>query len=193
MPTTIPLKVTKAERRKLESILKQRSLAHAYARRIRIVLLAADGVSGVEIGRRVGMSVPQVSRVRKRFENGRVEGLAERPRTGRGNSVAESLVRKIVAKVLTTPPAGYSHWSCALLASEVGLSKTVVHKILRANDLKPHLSATFKVSRDPNFDQKVADVVGLYLNPPEQGDRDLCRREDAGAGTGTDATGAATT
>jgi transposase len=168
MPAPIVLKTTKSQRRKLVSLLAKRTLMYAHARRIRIVLLAADGVSGVETARRVGISVPQVSRVRKRFENGGVEGLAERPRPGRGNSVPEKLVRKIVAMVMTPPPAGYSHWSCGQLAGQVGLGKTVVHKILRANDLKPHLSATFKVSKDPRFDEKAADVVGLYLNPPRK-------------------------
>lgn len=168
MPTSVPLKTTKSQRRKLDTLLAKRTLMHAHARRIRIVLLAADGVSGVETARRVGISVPQVSRVRKRFEKGGVDGLAERPRPGRGNSVPEHLVRKIVAKVMTPPPAGYSHWSCAQLAAQVGLGKTVVHKILRANDLKPHLSATFKVSKDPRFNEKAADVVGLYLNPPRK-------------------------
>ena len=168
MPATVPLKTTKRQRVKLEHLLAKRALPHGHARRIRIVLLAAEGVSGVEIARRVAVTIPQVSRIRKRFEEGGVVGLAEQPRPGRGNSVPEAVVRRIVSKVMTPPPAGYSHWSCAQLAAEVGLGKTVVHKILRANDLKPHLSATFKVSKDPRFDEKAADVVGLYLNPPKK-------------------------
>ena len=166
MPTTIPLKLTLSAREKLEGLLTQRTLAHAYARRVRIVLLAADGVSGVEISRRVSISHFQVSRIRRRFEQGGVEGLAERHRSGRGNRVADAVVRKIVAKVMTPPPSGYSHWSCPQLAKAFGLGKSVIHKILRANDLKPHLSSTFKVSKDPRFAEKAADVVGLYLNPP---------------------------
>ena len=168
MPATVPLKTTKSQRQKLEQLLAKRTLPHSHARRIRIALLAAEGISGIEIARRVSITVPQVSRIRKRFEEGGVEGLAEQPRSGRGNSVSEKVVRRIVSKVMTPPPAGYSHWSCAQLAVEVGLGKTVVHKILRANDLKPHLSATFKVSKDPRFDEKAADVVGLYLNPPKK-------------------------
>ena len=168
MPATVALKTTSAQRRDLETLLARRTLAHGYARRIRVVLLAAQGISGVEIARRVSLTVPQVSRIRKRFKKGGVVGLAEQPRPGRGNSVPEKTVRRIVTKVMTPPPAGYSHWSCAQLAAQVGLGKTVVHKILRANDLKPHLSATFKVSKDPRFDEKAADVVGLYLNPPRK-------------------------
>lgn len=168
MPATVPLKMTKRQREKLEDLLARTTLAHGHARRIRIVLLAAEGVSGFEIARRVGMTDPQVSRVRKRFEAGGVEGLAEQPRSGRGNNVPERVVRRLVTKVMTPPPAGYSHWSCRQLAGDLGLGKTVVHEILRANDLKPHLSATFKVSKDPRFDEKAADVVGLYLNPPKK-------------------------
>ena len=167
MRTTVPLEVTPAARRQLETLLAKRTLAHAYARRLRIVLLAADGVRGVEIARRVAISHFQVSRIRRRYEQGGVAGLAEQPRAGRGNRVPAATVRKIVAKVMTPPPAGYSHWSCPQLAEVFGLGKSVIHKILRANDLKPHLTATFKVSKDPRFDEKAADVVGLYLNPPQ--------------------------
>ena len=132
------------------------------------MLLAAEALPGAEVASRVGLTVSQVSRIRKRFEKGRVQGLEEQPRSGRGNGVPEKIVRRIVTKVMTPPPAGYSHWSCALLAADVGLGKTVVNKILRANDLKPHLTSTFKVSKDPRFDEKAADVVGLYLNPPRK-------------------------
>src|SRR5438876_1055018 len=146
--TTVPLNLTRGARERIEKELATRTLALRHARRLRVVLLAARGVSGVEIARQVSISHFQVSRIRQRFERGGVEGLAEQPRTGRGNRVPEKTVRRIVAKVMTPPPAGYSHWSCPQLAKEFGLGKSVVHKILRANDLKPHLSATFKVSKD---------------------------------------------
>lgn len=130
--------------------------------------MAADGVRGVEIATRLWLSVSQVSRIRKRFEMGKAEGLADRPKAGRGNNVPEETVRRVVAKVMSPPPAGHSHWSTRELAGRVGLGKTAVHEILRANDLKPHLQRTFKVSKDPRFSEKVRDVVGLYLNPPEK-------------------------
>lgn len=168
MRTTEALKVTPAARSQLEALLTKRTRAHRHARRIRIVLLAADGVPGVEIARRVSISHFQVSRIRKRYERGGVKGLEEQPRPGRGNRVPERTVRQIVAKVMTPPPPGYSHWSCPQLAKAFGLGKSVIHKILRANDLKPHLSASFKVSKDPRFDEKAADIVGLYLNPPQK-------------------------
>lgn len=129
--------------------------------------MAADGIPGVEIATRLSLSVPQVSRIRKRFEVGKVEGLADRPKQGRGNNVPEQVVCEVVTTVMSPPPAGHSHWSTRLLAGAVGLGKTAVHQILRANDLKPHLQRTFKVSKDPAFAEKVRDVVGLYLNPPD--------------------------
>jgi len=129
--------------------------------------MACDGVSGVEISRRLSLTAPQVSRIRKRFEVGKVAGLADRPKAGRGNNVPERLVRKLVATVMSPPPAGYSHWSTRQLGRLLGLGRTTVHEILRANDLKPHLHRTFKVSKDPRFSEKVKDVVGLYLDPPQ--------------------------
>lgn len=129
--------------------------------------MAADGIPGVEIAMRLSLSVPQVSRIRKRFEVGKVDGLADRPKPGRGNNVPEEIVREVVTTVMSPPPAGHSHWSTRLLAGAVGLGKTAVFEILRANDLKPHLQRTFKVSKDPAFAEKVRDVVGLYLNPPD--------------------------
>ena len=129
--------------------------------------MAADGVPGVEIARRLSLSVPQVSRIRKRFERGAVEGLADQPKPGRGNDVPEALVRRVVATVMSPPPPGQSHWSTRELGRRVGLGHTAVHKILRANDLKPHQQRTFEISKDPHFSERVQDVVGLYLNPPQ--------------------------
>lgn len=167
MGKTTPLHVTPAQRQKLEALVTQPSAPAGHVRRARVVLMAADGVRGVEIARRLSLSVPQVSRIRRRFEAGKVDGLADRPKPGRGNNVPESVVRKVVATVMSPPPSGYSHWSTRQLGRRVGLGRTTVHEILRANDLKPHLQRTFKISKDPRFSEKVQDVVGLYLNPPE--------------------------
>ena len=135
---------------------------------MRVVLLAAEGVPGVEIAKRVGLTRFQVSRIRRRFEEGGVEGLADQPEAGRGNNVPVEVVQKIIATAMSAPPKGYSHWSTGLLRKRFQLSRTVIHKILQANDLKPHLTRTFKVSKDPNFEKKALDVVGLYLNPPDK-------------------------
>jgi transposase len=130
--------------------------------------MAADGIPGVEIARRLSLSIPQVSRIRKRFQIGKVEGLADQPKPGRGNNVPESVVQRVVATVMSPPPSGHSHWSTRELGKRIRLGRTTVHEILRANDLKPHLQRTFKVSKDPHFIEKVQDVVGLYLNPPDK-------------------------
>lgn len=167
MGKTTPLAVTPSQRRKLEALVAQPSASAGHVRRARVVLMAADGIPGVEIATRLSLSVPQVSRIRKRFEVGKVEGLADRPKPGRGNNVPEQIVCEVVTTVMSPPPAGHSHWSTRLLAGAVGLGKTAVHEILKANDLKPHLQRTFKVSKDPAFAEKVRDVVGLYLNPPQ--------------------------
>jgi len=132
-----------------------------------VILLGADGVPGVEIARRLGLTEPTVARIRARFRANGVRGLEDRLKAGRGNSVPTETVQKIISKALSRPPAGYSHWSTPQLAKVFDLGKTVVHKILRANNVKPHLTRTFKVSKDPRFDEKTTDVVGLYVNPPE--------------------------
>jgi len=167
MGRTKVLRLTDTERSDLEAVVKRPSASAGHARRARVVLLAGEGVPGVEIAKRLSLSVPQVSRIRKRFLLGKVEGLEDQPRPGRGNNVSEELVRRVVATVMSPPPAGYSHWSTRQLARHVGLGHTAVHKILRANDLKPHQQRTFKVSKDPRFVERVRDVAGLYMNPPE--------------------------
>ena len=143
------------------ALVARPSASAGHVRRARVVLMAAEGIPGVQIASRLSLSIPQVSRIRKRFRVGKVEGLADRPKPGRGNNVPEPVVQKVVATVMGPPPAGHSHWSTRELAKHVRLGRTAVHEILRANDLKPHLQRTFKVSKDPKFIEKVRDVVGL--------------------------------
>jgi transposase len=162
-----PIILSVRDRRELEAVVAKRVARAGHARRARVILLSSEGVRGVEIARRLSLSIPQVSRIRRRFFEGGVEGLRDQAKAGRGNNVPEAKVRQVVETVMGPPPAGHSHWSTRVLARRVGLGPTVVHKILRANDLKPHLSRTFKVSRDPQFAEKVRDIVGLYLNPPQ--------------------------
>lgn len=168
MPRSMPLVVTDSERSELELLTAKKNLKQGHARRVRVVLLAAAGMPGVDIAEMVGLSEFAVSRIRRRFELGRVAGLADQPKAGRGNNVSKEIVQKIVATVVSAPPKGYSHWSTGLLAKKFALSRSVIHKILTANELKPHQHRTFKVSRDPKFEEKALDVVGLYLNPPDK-------------------------
>jgi len=157
-----------AERKALEKLLARHSAHAGHVRRARIILLSADGVSGREIAERVGISTQHVSRIRARFVAGGVEGLEEQRKAGRtDHAVSAEIVERIVQTTLSPPPPGRTRWTTRLLAGKFKLTSATVSKLLRANGLKPHLVRTYKVSRDPEFATKVKDVVGLYLNPPE--------------------------
>lgn len=133
-----------------------------------MILLSAAGESGVEIATRLDLSPEAVARVRRRFVDGGVDGLADRPRPGRkDHAVPAATVERIVQLAMSPPPAGRSRWTTRLLGREVRLTSGCVSDILRAKGIKPHFTRTYKVSRDPKFAEKVKDVVGLYLNPPE--------------------------
>jgi transposase len=167
MRLTVRLKLSGSQRRQLKELLSKPTTPSGLARRARVVLLAADAVSGVDIAAHLGLSQQQVSRIRQRFEAEGVPGLRERPKAGRkDHAVAPQTIERVVQLALSPPPAGRSRWTTRLLAREVSLTAPAVSKILRANELKPHLVRTYKVSRDPEFAAKVRDVVGLYLDPP---------------------------
>ena len=168
MGRTIGVKVSAKQLRELEDIVSRASEAAGLVRRARVVLLSAAGTSGLEIATRLDLTPEAVSRIRSRFRIGGVDGLQERPRAGRkDHAVPADVVEQIVGLAMSPPPAGRSRWTTRLLAKEVGLTGGCVSDVLRRNGLKPHLSRTYKVSRDPAFAKKVKDVVGLYLNPPE--------------------------
>jgi len=137
-------------------------------RRARVILLSADGTAPSDIAVMLYLSREAVSRIRRRFVDEGVDGLVDRPKAGRkDHAVPAATVERIVQLALSPPPAGRSRWTTRLLGKEVGLTSGCVSDVLRANGLKPHLKRTYKVSRDPRFAEKVEDVVGLYLNPPE--------------------------
>jgi transposase len=164
----IRVQVTAKQRRELEAIVARPREAAGVVRRARVVLLSADDVPAQEIASRLDLTGEAISRIRARFRAGGVEGLQERPRAGRkDHAVPAGVVERIVGLAMSPPPAGRSQWTTRLLAREVGLTSGCVSDVLRRNGLKPHLSRTYKVSRDPAFAAKVKDVVGLYLNPPE--------------------------
>ena len=162
------LKLSAADRKTLEKLVARPSAPAAHVRRARVVLLSAEGVKGNEIARMVGISAESVSHIRKRFQRGGVDGLAERKRGGRkDHAVPADTIERIIQTALSPPPAGRTRWTTRLLGRKFGLTSWTVSKILRANELKPHLVRTYKVSRDPAFAAKVKDVVGLYLHPPD--------------------------
>lgn len=162
------LTLTLAQRRRLQDLISRPSERAGVVRRARAILLSADGHSGVEVASRLDLTPEAVSRIRRRFQNAGVEGLKDQPRAGRkDHAVPEVTLERIVQLAMSPPPAGRSRWTTRLLGKEVGLTSGCVSDILRDKGLKPHLTRTYKVSRDPEFVAKVNDVVGLYLNPPE--------------------------
>jgi transposase len=156
------------QRRALQKIAARQSETAGVARRARVVLWSADGVAAHEIATRLDLSAEAVSRIRRRFLEGGIEGLAERPKTGRkDHALSPETVETIVQLALSPPPAGRTRWTTRLLGKKVGITSGAVSKVLRREGIKPHLVRTYKVSRDPEFASKVTDIVGLYLNPPE--------------------------
>ena len=153
---------------RLNDVVRNGNTAQKVALRVRIVLLSADGVSTGEIMRRLNTTTPTISRWRKRYEAAWVPGLLkDRSRLGRKRRIVEAKVREVVERTLHEKPRQATHWSTRSLAPVVGLSPASVQRIWRAHGLKPHRVRTFKLSRDPRFVEKLQDVVGLYLNPPE--------------------------
>ena len=160
--------LTAKQRRELERLVARAAEPAQVVRRAQVVLWSADGIAGADIARRLQLSAEAVSRIRRRFLERGVAGLARRPKAGRKDHAVPALtVERLVELAMSPPPAGRSRWTTRLLAKEVGLTSGCVSDVLRRNGLKPHRVRTYKVSRDPAFVAKVRDVVGLYLNPPE--------------------------
>ena len=155
-----------ADRDALERILRCPSEPSGVARRARVVLLLAEQTPGAEVARQTGYTPVQVSRIRTRFCEEGIAGLAERPRSGRPPAVTARDAARVVALTLKKPPAGLSQWSTREMAEHVGLSPMTVHRIWQAHALKPHRIQTFKFTTDPRAEEKISDVIGLYLNPP---------------------------
>ena len=160
------LTLAEADRERLERLQRSPSTAAGLSQRARAVLLMADDVPGTEVARRTGYTPVQVSRIRRRFAEEGMPGLVDKPRSGRPPEMTDAKSARIVALTLKTPPAGLTHWSTRELAQRVGVSHMTVHRIWRAHALQPHRVETFKFSKDPLAEEKIRDVVGLYLNPP---------------------------
>lgn len=161
--------LTGDERKTLEQWARGRSTPARLVGRAKIVLLAAEGKENQEIASVTGFTRPTVGLWRTRFALRRIAGIEkDAPRGGRRPTRANRLARRILERTTQTTPSNATHWSVRTMAKEVGVSPSMVHRIWRAHSLQPHRVRTFKVSRDPNFVEKVTDIVGLYLNPPER-------------------------
>src|SRR3954451_16994400 len=161
------LELTAEEREQLQRWARRATSAQALAMRSRIVLACAQGRSNTAVADDLGVSVQMVGKWRARFIQARLDGLADDPRPGRPSSITGEQVGDIVVATLESTPADATHWSRAKMAERTGLSRSSIGRIWKAFDLKPHRADTFKLSNDPLFLEKIFDVVGLYLNPPE--------------------------
>lgn len=161
------IELSAIERDGLLKIVNSSTSQQRMVSRARIILLRAEGVSQVEVADRVGVRQSVVSKWDARFRDQGLEGLAEAKRSGRKPSLPTEVRQSIITDA-TQPPAPRKRWSLRSMAKSKGVSPSTVHRLWQANDLKPHLTRTFKVSNDPNFETKFWDVIGLYLNPPEK-------------------------
>ena len=136
--------------------------------RAKIVLLAAKDVKSIEIAERLGIHNDTVGRWRTRFAEQGIDGIRkDQPRSGRKPTARMAVESAIIKKTTQEKPRNATHWSTRSLAEELGITQSMVHRVWKANGLRPHLVRTFKVSNDPRFEEKLRDVVGLYLSPPE--------------------------
>src|SRR4051794_2732002 len=166
-PKLPDLALTEDERATLERWSRRRSSSQALAERCRIVLACAEGASNIQVAHLLGVSRPTVTKWRSRFAARRLEGLADEPRPGAARKLTDEQVERVIVTTLETRPADATHWSTRSLARALGMNQTAVSRIWRAFGLKPHLTEAIKLSTDPQFIDKVRDVVRLYLNPPE--------------------------
>jgi transposase len=167
-PVAVAIELSDDERARLESWARRRTSAQALALRARIVLLAAEGLKNTEIAERLGVDHATVRKWRTRFAERRLEGVLDEPRPGRPRTITDEQVEEVIVKTLESTPRDATHWSTRSMAREVGLTQSAVLRIWRAFGLQPHRQETWKLSRDPQFVEKVRDVVGLYLDPPER-------------------------
>ncbi len=155
------------ERETLERWARRPTSAQALALRCRIVLAAAAGEANGEIATRLGCHPTTVGKWRRRFAERGLDGLHDGPRPGKPRSIGDDAVERVIVKTLEETPPGATHWSTRSMARATGMSQSAVSRIWRAFALKPHQLESFKLSTDPLFVEKVRDIVGLYLNPPE--------------------------
>ena len=161
------IEITEPERQELRRRVKAPSVSQRDSLRAAIVLHRVEGIGQVRVAERLGVSVACVNKWSQRFEREGLEGLKDRRGRGRPPSIPARKVEQVITRA-TRPRKPRTRWSVRTMAREVGISPDSVHRIWRANDIKPHLVETFKLSNDPRFEEKFWDVIGLYLDPPEK-------------------------
>ena len=168
MRTAPEITLSQSDRQTLEKWARGRRTPVRLMQRARIVLLASQGISNTDIAAQIGTTRILVGRWRSRFAELGLSGIEQdAPRGGRKPTQRNRKAREIIRRTVETKPDNATHWTSRTLAKELGVSQSMVTRVWRANGLKPHLVATFKLSNDPAFIEKVTDIVGLYLDPPE--------------------------
>lgn len=163
-----PLTLSSRQREELIALSRSRTMPHALVIRARIILLADKGCSNSDIAEKLKLSKPTVGIWRKRYLEQCLPGLYDEPRPGGPRSIQDDQIANLIKKTLQTKPKDGTHWTCRAIAEETKLSKSTVHRVWKAFGLQPHRQKHFKLSTDPFFVEKVRDIVGLYLNPPDK-------------------------
>lgn len=184
------LTLSREERETLEQWVRRPKTAQALAQRARIILLCASGKTNSAVAEKMQLTKQCVGKWRSRFVTKRLDGLLDEPRPGAPRTLSDAKIERVVTLTLESTPRQATHWSIRSMATRCGLSRMTVHRIWHAFALQPHRSETFKLSTDPLFIEKVRDIVGLYLNPPDRA-LVLCRRENSDSGSGPHPTSAA--
>ena len=163
-----PLILSPQQHDQLTSISRSRSMPHALVKRAKIILLAAKGLNNASISEKLGLSRPTVGQWRRRYLEQGIMGLHDELKPGAPRSIRDERIATLIRKTLKTKPKDRTHWSCRSIAKEAELSKSTVHRVWQAFGIQPHRQKHFKLSTDPFFVEKVRDIVGLYLNPPDK-------------------------
>src|SRR5574341_251817 len=164
-----PLAIEAAQQQQLEALVRAGTTTQRLAQRCRVVLLASQGLANRAIAQQTGLSRPTVLATRAAFVQGGVEALRQRPRRQRGGRVlTPEGERRILDTTLQTRPRAGTHWSVRTLAQQLGVSRMMVQRVWQRHEIQPHRVEKFKLSKDPRFEEKVRDIVGLYLDPPER-------------------------
>src|SRR3984885_12685738 len=163
-----PLEIVDADRGKLSMMARRPKSAQAMAMRARMVLSCGQGMNNAEVARKLHITGATVGKWRRRFRESGLDGLLDEPRVGAPRKITDRQIEEVITKTLESMPANSTHWSTRLMAEQTGLTQNALIRIWHAFGLQPHRVENFKFSKDPQFVEKVRDIVGLYLNPPDR-------------------------
>jgi transposase len=161
------IELSEEERHFLDELSRRRNAPTYEVKRAKAILMMAEGLANTEIAERAGFCSATIGTLRKRFAQMRLEGLSDLPRSGPPRTIGDDRLQELVERTLHSKPTATTHWSTRKMAREMGISRDSVSRIWRAFGLKPHRAETFQISTDPYYVDKVRDVVGLYMSPPE--------------------------